>query len=333
MKWNPASGSTSAAPDTNIVGFSNIDLYATYRVTSGGVDIDHSADFNITDGTPLDDSNNPTTVDMVNLFYATTSGFPTALATAGTEATKENGTFIFVKSTAADSNAGSATPALYLYPCLANDATNHVLNGVGISYYKVEYEVLQDGVTNVQTSVAATPATNTMKFAGKDASGAATTSAKVSTVEIPIGALSKGTYTIMIHAYAYTEQSEYSYPIQIELRDPSNTTGGAGGTFSASTKTFAAANITWSPAPDAAFGTITTATSASTGVLTASVTGGTVTLTSVSAGTSVVTISDGTCTFTATFTVSSTGAITFTSAAATTGAATSQGTATGITLN
>ncbi|MCR5188803.1 MAG: hypothetical protein K6C97_07685 [Treponema sp.] len=202
---NLDSTTTATWTEAAYTGFANLNLYASYRVTSGNAYIDTSASYKITDG-------------MVKVFYNTTAAFPTTPVAA----TKSDvGVYTFVNDTEADANAGDGVVAAkYLYVCLVNDATNNVVNGTGVAYDKVIVKVLKNGRTAKQTSTATTTS-STIAFTGVNASGAATTAASASYVTVPIGTYAAGKYTVQILAYANTQQGEYTYNLTFEVRDPS----------------------------------------------------------------------------------------------------------------
>ena len=313
--WDSAGASGAGAISTKnlALGSTNIDLYATYRITSGNWYTDESAEYAIQD-------------NWVKLYSSPTqiTTLP-GTATEAAAANKTNGVFVYTKSGTATGTTVAAPNAYYLYAMLLNDGTNNLTKaGNGITYDKVAFDILYRGTTSKAAYVSSKTAT-----VSYDLGGGTATDKTMSYVEIPLQSLPTGKYQIMIYAYANTQQKLYTYPIWVDIRDG----GAATPVFTATSKTFTVSDMTWSTAPDAAFGTITNATSATPAVLTANVSAGTVTLASVSSGTSEVTITDGTCSVVVTFTVSATGAISFTSAAETTGAATSQGTLSGISLN
>jgi len=273
-------------------GYSNLDLYASYRISRASTKIDESSNYNITS-------------NMVKVFYNTANSFPAS----PTAATPKEGVYKFVNATALDANAPTGSVAAqYLYIALVNDATNNVVGGTPVSYDKVVMKVLRNGNTSKQTTTASTtPSTITFT----NAAGSSAT-ASASYVQIPIKAYAAGKYAVQIHAYANTQQGEYTYTLYFEVTDPSGVAAAPAPTFTPETKTFAFADIT---AAGALTGTsIASASSGTPANLTASDNGsGTVTVTSVAAGDSVVTLTDNlgnTQTFT--FTVSSTGAISVT---------------------
>ena len=202
--YSVTTGTGGSTTTTAYNSYKNIDLYATYRVTTGNAQVDPSSNYKITDG-------------MVSVFYNTTNTFPTT----PTAATKTNGIYTFVNSTTADTNAGTeAKPAKFLYVCLVNDGENNCVNGTPVSYNKVEMMVLKNGNIPKQTSTATTTST-TIDFTGTKADGTATTSASASYVTIPIATYEAGKYAVQIHAYANTQQAEYTYTLYFEVRDPS----------------------------------------------------------------------------------------------------------------
>ncbi len=201
--YSVTTGTGSSTTTTAYNSYKNIDLYATYRVTTGNAQVDPSSNFKITDG-------------MVSVFYNTTNSFPAT----PTAATKTQGIYTFVNSTTDDTNAGAeAKPAKFLYVCLVNDGENNNVNGTPVSYNKVEMMVLKNGNIPKQTSTATT--TTTIDFTGTKADGTATTSASASYVTIPIATYEAGKYAVQIHAYANTQQAEYTYTLYFEVRDPS----------------------------------------------------------------------------------------------------------------
>ena len=202
--YSVTTGTGSSTTTTAYNSYKNIDLYATYRVTTGNAQVDPSSNYKITDG-------------MVKVFYNITNTFPTT----PTAATKTNGIYTFVNSTTDDENAGSeAKPAKFLYVCLVNDGANNYVNGTPVSYNKVEMMVLKNGNIPKQTSTASTTST-TIAFTGTKADGTASSEASASYVTIPIATYEAGKYAVQIHAYANTQQAEYTYTLYFEVRDPS----------------------------------------------------------------------------------------------------------------
>lgn len=271
---------TAAAPATpapvwteaKYTGFENLDLYATYRISNGITRIDESANYNIKS-------------EMVKVFSNTTSSFPSP----ATACSPVEGVYKFVNSTTADANAPTGSVAAkYLYVALVNDAANNYIGGTPVSYDKIVMKVLKNGITQKQSSIAT--ASSSISYTGKKSDGSDSSTATANYITIPIAAYSAGKYAVQIHAYANTQQGEYTYTLYFEVTDPSGTPAAPTPTFNAETKTFTFTNITTKGALTA--GPITDVTSASTAVLTASVDSGTVTVTSVAAGTSDVTITD-----------------------------------------
>lgn len=201
---NFESGDAADWTEAPYTGYANLDLYASYRIASGKAYIDESANYVIAD-------------KMVNVFSNTVQGFPSNNSTAVTAGT--DGVYVFVNSAIADTNANTATPAKYLYVALVNDGTNNVVNGTPVAYDKVVMKILKNGNIAKQTSTATN--TSSISFEGKDAADGDTSSATASYVEIPIGTYAAGKYAVQIHAYADTQQSEYTYTIYFEVRDPS----------------------------------------------------------------------------------------------------------------
>ena len=190
--------------EAEYTGYANLDLYASYRVASGSVGIDESANYTITS-------------NMVSVFYNTTNTF-----SADNKATATDGMYIFVNSTSEDNNAGTnAKAAKYLYVALVNDGTNNVVNETPVSYDKVVMIVSKTAGNAKKQTTTATSTPTTIDFTGKMADGSNSSSANASYVEIPIGTYAAGKYAVQIHAYADTQQSEYTYTIYFEVRDPS----------------------------------------------------------------------------------------------------------------
>lgn len=222
MQWDYATPGKTAVP-----GYDNITLVATYKISQGSWELERSALYNITK-------------DMVILKSGTSSAFSGSDIPA---ASLVNGRYVFVKGTTADLNAGAeATPALYLYAILVNDAAKvtHTNIDGGVSYYKVVMEVLKNGVT-VKTRKLATAGSLSLKpivdGATDDSENEADTG--VSYVEIPLQGLANGSYTIKIKAYADTYQNLYTYNINFELRNASAAGGSSGTTFTEQSKTVA----------------------------------------------------------------------------------------------
>ena len=268
----------------------NLDLYATYRISKAATKIDQSSNYNITK-------------DMVKVFSNTNTGFPTTAPVTAT-----NGIYQFVNSKTADANATGSTPAQYIYVALVNDAANNVVSGTPVAYDKVVMKVLKNGISTKQTSTA-TKTSGTINFTGKKANGDASSTASASYVEIPISAYAAGKYAVQIHAYANTQQGEYTYTIYFEVLDPSGTPASPTPTFTASTKKFQFSDIPTPGGTPSQITAITNVSSATEAVLTATLSGDEVTVKSVSAGSSDVTLSDGTNSWTVTFTVAATGDI------------------------
>ena len=80
--------------------------------------------------------------------------------------------------------------------------------------------VLKNGNIPKQTSTASTTST-TIAFTGTKADGTASSEASASYVTIPIATYEAGKYAVQIHAYANTQQAEYTYTLYFEVRDPS----------------------------------------------------------------------------------------------------------------
>lgn len=189
--------------EAEYTGYKNLSLYATYRISKANASIDASSDYNITDKMVQVYSNTSTTLP----------GSPTAL-------TATNGVYVFVNSTSADANAGTATPAKCIFVGLVNDKTNNVVNNTGVAYDKIVMEVLKNGNFKKQTALATATATVGWTY-GKLADGSSSTSANINYVSIPISAFAAGKYAVQIHAYANTQQGEYTRTIYFEVRDPS----------------------------------------------------------------------------------------------------------------
>lgn len=294
---------TAAAPVTpapvwteaKYTGFENLDLYATYRISNGITRIDESANYNIKS-------------EMVKVFSNTTSSFPSP----ATACNPVEGVYKFVNSTTADANAPTGSVAAkYLYVALVNDAANNYIGGTPVSFDKIVMKVLKNGITQKQSAIAT--ASSSISYTGKKSDGTSSTTATANYITIPIAAYSAGKYAVQIHAYANTQQGEYTYTLYFEVTDPSGAPAPAPApTFAATTKTFAFTDITSAGSLDTA--PITAVNSATATVLTASLAAdGTVTVTSVAAGTSDVDITDDAShTETFTFTVAADGSITVT---------------------
>lgn len=267
--WDSAGASGAGAISTKnlALGSTNIDLYATYRITSGNWYTDESAEYAIQD-------------NWVKLYSSPTqiTTLP-GTATEAVAANKTNGVFVYTKSGTATGTTAAAPNAYYLYAMLLNDGTNNKTKaGNGITYDKVAFDILYRGTTSKAAYVSSKTAT-----VNYDLGGGTATDNTMSYVEIPLQSLPTGKYQIMIYAYANTQQKLYTYPIWVDIRDG----GAATPVFTATSKTFAFADIASATITD-----IASVTSGDTNVVTATFAGGTVTLTSVAAGTTTVTLTD-----------------------------------------
>lgn len=267
--WDSDASSGAGAISTKnlALGSTNIDLYATYRITSGNWYTDESAEYAIQD-------------NWVKLYSSPTSitTLP-GTATEAAAANKANGVFVYTKSGTATGTTTAAPNAYFLYAMLLNDGTNNKTKaGNGITYDKVAFDILYRGTTSKAAYVSSKTAE-----VSYDLGGGSATANTMSYVEIPLQSLPTGKYQIMIYAYANTQQKLYTYPIWVDIRDG----GAATPVFTATSKTFAFADIASATIAD-----ISSATSGDTSVVTANAAGGTVTLTSVAAGTTTVTLTD-----------------------------------------
>mgnify|MGYP007069840053 CR=1 FL=1 len=185
------------------LGSTNIDLYATYRITSGNWYTDESAEYDIQD-------------NWVKIYSSPTQLVASDIST-GTEASsanQSNGTYVYTKSNSAGSD-DTAPNAYYLYVLLANDATNNLTNaGNGITYNTVAVDVLYKGTTSKARGTST--ATTTVNY---NLSGNSAEDIIMSYVEIPLQSLPVGKYQLMIYAHADTQQGIYTYPIAVEIRD------------------------------------------------------------------------------------------------------------------